>query len=574
MVENREVAAILEEVADILEIMGDNPYKIRAYRKASHSIYQLAEDLEDIRQQGRLLEINGIGKAIQLKVEEILRTGSLAYHQELLRQVPRGVLKMLTLPGMGPRTVRVIHEHLGITNLEDLLEAARARRIRQLPGLGAKTEYNIKKGMELLHSIGETVTLGTVFPLAQDFCAYLAEGEGVELAELVGSIRRRKPVVHDVDILVASSQPEMVQERIARYRRLKSLDEATDEVIRGRIGLGFKFEVIVVSPSDFPIALLLATGSKEHREMLITRLQETGVTSGNSEAEIYQKLGMQWIPPELRENRGEIEQAASQRLPSLISQPELKGDLHIHTDWTDGAHNLEQMVTQAQAMGYSYIAITDHSKSLKISRGLDERRLQVQLRLINQVNKGLKDFRILSGIEVDIMRDGTLDFPDEVLEQLDVVVASIHSSFHLSLEEQTHRIISAINNPHVDIIGHLTGRLLNRRAGYQVDIDRVLEAASRTGTVLEINAHPDRLDISEEVAIRARQEGVKVAINSDAHQAGDMLLMEYGVFNARRSWLEAQDVINTWPLEELLQYFKNKPNQVNHTKRGGITGRA
>lgn len=560
MTENREIAAILEEVADILEIMGENPYKIRSYRKAAHSIYQLSEDVEDLWQESRLLEIDGVGKAIQSKVEEIMRTGSLKYHQDLLRQVPRGVIRMLTLPGMGPRTVRTIYEHLGITNLDDLLEAAKARRIRQLPGLGAKTEYNIKKGMEMLQSIGDTVTLGTVFPIAQEFCAFLAAGDGIESAELVGSIRRRKPVVHDIDILVASSDPEIVRDRVARYRRLKLIDETTQEVIKGQIGLGFRFEVIVVPPSDFPMALLLATGSKDHRQQLLPLLQEAGVTSGNSEADIYDAIGMQWIPPELRENRGEIEQAAHGQLPVLIKQSQIRGDLHVHTDWSDGAHHLEQMVKQARAMGYSYLAVTDHSQSLKISRGLDEKRLQDQLRMIAQINKDLKDFRVLSGIEVDIMRDGSLDFPDEILKQLDVVVASIHSAFHLSAEEQTHRIISAINNRHVDIIGHLTGRLLNRRSGYQVDVEAVLEAASCKGTALEINAHPDRLDISEEVAKRANEQGVKVAINSDAHQAGDMLLMEYGVFNARRGWLEAEDIINTWPLPELIRYFENKAN--------------
>ena len=282
------------------------------------------------------------------------------------------------------------------------------------------------------------------------------------------------------------------------------------------------------------MALLLATGSKDHRQQLLPLLQEAGVTSGNSEADIYDAIGMQWIPPELRENRGEIEQAAHGQLPVLIKQSQIRGDLHVHTDWSDGAHHLEQMVKQARAMGYSYLAVTDHSQSLKISRGLDEKRLQDQLRMIAQINKDLKDFRVLSGIEVDIMRDGSLDFPDEILKQLDVVVASIHSAFHLSAEEQTHRIISAINNRHVDIIGHLTGRLLNRRSGYQVDVEAVLEAASCKGTALEINAHPDRLDISEEVAKRANEQGVKVAINSDAHQAGDMLLMEYGVLRPAR----------------------------------------
>ncbi len=559
MIDNREVAAILEEVANILEILGDNPYKIRAYRKAAHSICELGEDLEDLWRQGKLHTVDGVGKAIQSKIEEILQTGSLKYHQELLDRVPRGVLRMLDLPGLGPRTVRVIYEHLGITNLNDLLEAAKARKIRELPGLGAKTEYNIKKGIEMLESIGETVTLGTVLPIARDFCTFLSGGEGIEKAELVGSIRRRKPVVHDIDIVVASNEPEMVRQRVARYRNLKDIDETGDAVIRGRISLGFKFEVIVVSPSDFPMALLLTTGSKEHKEIMLRHMQEAGVASGRSEAEIYEKLGMQWIPPELRENRGEIEQAVARRLPLLINQSEIKGDLHIHTDWTDGAHSLEQMVEQARSMGYSYVAVTDHSQSLKISRGLDEKRLHDQLRLIARMNEEMTDFRILSGIEVDIMRDGTLDFPDEVLEKLDIVVASIHSAFHLSPEEQTHRIISAIENPNVDIIGHLTGRLLTRRAGYQVDIEKVIKAASRRGTILEINAHPDRLDISEEVAFEARKQGVKVAINSDAHQAGDMSLIEYGIYNARRGWLQADDVVNTWPLDRLLQYLENKP---------------
>lgn len=559
MIDNREVAAILEEVANILEILGDNPYKIRAYRKASQSICELGDDLEDLWRQGGLHTVDGVGKAIQSKIEEILQTGSLKYHQELLDRVPRGVLRMLDLPGLGPRTVRVIYEHLGITNLNDLLEAAKARKIRELPGLGAKTEYNIKKGIEMLESIGETVTLGTVLPIARDFCTFLNGGEGIEKAELVGSIRRRKPVVHDIDILVASDEPEMVRQRVARYRNLKGIDEKGDGFIRGRISLGFKFEVIVISPSDFPMALLLTTGSKEHREIMLKRMHEAGVASGRSEAEIYEELGMQWIPPELRENRGEIEQAIARRLPLLINQSEIKGDLHLHTDWTDGAHSLEQMVEQARSMGYSYIAVTDHSQSLKISRGLDEKRLNDQLRLIARMNEEMTDFRILSGIEVDIMRNGTLDFPDEVLEKLDIVVASIHSAFHLSPEEQTHRIISAIENPNVDIIGHLTGRLLTRRAGYQVDIDKVIKAASRRGTILEINAHPDRLDISEEVAFEARKQGVKVAINSDAHQVGDMALIEYGIYNARRGWLQADDVVNTWPLDRLLQYLGNKP---------------
>lgn len=558
MVDNRQVVAILAEVADILEILGENPYKVMAYRRASYSIKDITESLEALWQEGKLLEIKGVGKAIKSQVEEILKTGQLEYHQELLRQVPRGVLKMLALPGVGPRTVRIIHKNLGITNLDDLLQAVKDHMIRELPGLGAKTEYNIKQGIEMLKSIGDIVTLGNVLPIAQDFCSFLTDAGVVVRAEVVGSIRRRKPVVHDIDILVATAHPEMVKEHIEKYKRLVRIEEVTSEVISGKIGVGYDFEVILVNPSDFPLAFLLATGSKEHRFELLKMLRKAEVTSGTSEEAIYQSLGMQWIPPELRENQGEIELALKHRLPSLISQQDLKGDLHVHTDWSDGVDQLEQMVKQAQLMGYSYLAITEHSKSLKICRGLDEERLQDQLRTIERINKELQNFKVLSGIEVDILRDGSLDFSDEILEQLDVVVASIHSHFHLSKAEQTHRIISAINNCHVDIIGHLTGRLLNRRFGYQVDFNKVLKAAALRGTVLEINAHPDRLDISEEVAFQAKAKGIKMVINSDAHRVSDLPLIGYGIFNARRGWLEAEDVINTWSLGDLLHYLENK----------------
>lgn len=558
--ENREVARILEEVADILEIQEDNPFKVNAYRKAARSIYHLPERLEDVWKEGRLRDIPGVGKAIQAKVEEILATGRLEYHQRLLEEVPRGVVEMLKIPGLGPGSVRTIYKHLGITTFAELKEAARERKIRELPGLGAKTEYNIKKGLELLESIGERVTLGTVLPLARDFQAFLLQGEGVEKAELTGSIRRCCPVVGDIDILVATCHPEQVVEVVSRYRDLREMKKESDSLISGRLGIGFPFEVIMVRPDEFPMALLMSTGSKEHRRVLAKLLEDKGISTGTSEADIYGRLGMDWIPPELRESCGEFEAAQEGRLPVLVELSDIKGDLHTHTDWSDGASGLEDMIKKARSMGYSYLAVTDHSiKGLVITGGLDENKLGRQARAIAELNRKYKDFKVLSGIEVNIMRDGQLDLSDEVLSRLDVVVASIHNQFNLTAEEQTKRIISAIRNPHVDIIGHLTGRLLNRRGGYEVDVEAVLQEAARYGTILEINAHPDRLDISEEVARRAREMGVMVAINSDAHSAADLGVMEYGVFTARRGWLEAGHIINTRGVEEVITYLRNKP---------------
>ncbi|MGE5417382.1 MAG: DNA polymerase/3'-5' exonuclease PolX [Acidobacteriota bacterium] len=557
--DNREVASIFENIANILEIIDDNKFKTNAYHKAAQTIYHLPASIEEYWRMGTLQDIPGIGKAIQSKISEIIETGKLQYHQELLTKVPQGVVNMLMLPGVGPHTIRVIYQNLGIDNFDDLLKAVNDHRIRELPGMGSKTEYNIKKGLELIKSVGESVTLGTVLPLAMDFVNFLAAGEGIEKAELIGSIRRRKPVVHDIDVLSAAADIETIKERVRCYHLLREITSEDAETIKGTLSLGFQFEVIMVSAEEFPLALLIGTGSKAHRARVTAMLAEKGVASGSSEEEIYRALGMDWIAPELREDRGEIEQALKNDLPRLIERADLKGDLHMHSEWSDGGQTLERMVKEARDIGYEYMAITDHSKSLTISRGLNENRLSEQREVIDKLNNKYPEIKVLAGIEVDILKDGSLDFSDEILGQLDVVIASIHSHFNLSKEEQTHRIISAISNPHVDIIGHLTGRLLNRRLGYEVDVEAVLEAAARCNTALEINAHPDRLDISEEVARQARAKGVKVAINSDAHGTGDLALMEYGIYNARRGWLEPPDILNSMNLAQLLDWLKNKP---------------
>ncbi|NLU48858.1 MAG: DNA polymerase/3'-5' exonuclease PolX [Syntrophomonadaceae bacterium] len=556
--DNREIARMLDETADILEILGENPFKVRAYRKAASNINRLETDLREIWAQGRLGELPGVGKAIRAKLEEIMTTGDLRYYRELQKKVPPGVTEMLAIPGLGPKTIGSIYTQTGIDSLEKLYQAARDKKLRELPGIGAKTEYNVKKGIEMLRSLGETVTLGTALPLAEEFKDYLKGYDYVEAVEIVGSIRRGKPLVGDIDLLVASNSENLVREAVKRFRRLREIGKESQGYIAGKLGLGVDFEVIIVSPSDFCLAVMLATGSRGHREKLVQEMEGLDVSGASTEADVYGLLSMQFIPPELREDRDEIEQARQHCLPELVKLGDLRGDLHIHTSWSDGASSLEEMVAAARRLGYSYMAVTEHSRSLSVSRGLDEERLMNQVRAIQEINRSLDDFTVLTGIEVDILKDGRLDLPDEILEQLDVVIASVHSHFRLSRQEQTERIISAIKNEHVDIIGHLTGRLLLRRPGYEVDVEAIIEQARKFRTALEINSHPDRLDISEEVARLARDAGVKVAINSDAHHHADMSLVTYGVLDARRGWLRKEDVINTLETGELLAYLRNK----------------
>lgn len=553
---NREVAIILDRIADILQIKDDSFFKIQAYRKAANSIYHLDEDLNTLKQANRIGEIPGVGKAVKVKIEEILEKGSCEYYERLTAEVPVGVLDMLALPGIGHKTVKTIYEKLGIDNLDDLLKAAEERKIRTLPGMGGKTEYNIKKGMELLRQHGGKVTLGLVLPLAEDFRDYLLEASSVENACIVGSIRRGKPLVSDIDILVASLEHPQILQKVGNYRGLVKITEHDSSCIKGLLTHHIEFEVIIVPPAEYFSSLIWTTGSKAHRSLLFNGAENPQLPQVNSEKEFYAVRGMEYIPPELRENRGEIEAARKHELPKLLYIEDIKGDLHIHSKWSDGAHEIKEMVDAARNFGYSYIAITDHSRSLAISGGLNEERLNAQRIAIDALNDQLENFQILKGSEVDILKDGRLDFEDDILKDLDLVIASIHSNFKLDKKKQTERIMQAAKNEHVDIIAHLTGRLLNRRNGYELDLDRVLETAAKNHTILEINAHPDRLDIGEEIARQAKDMGIKIAVNSDAHHKQDLNLMKYGVMTARRGWLGLDDVINTWEKDELLNYLR------------------
>jgi len=555
---NRDVARMLDRIADMLQIKDENPFKIRAYRKAADSIYHLDEDLAYIHKNARIGDIPAVGKALQSKIEEMLEKGSCEYYERLAHEVPEGLLDMLALPGIGHKTVKLIYDELGIDNLPDLLKAAREKRIRALPGLGAKTEYNIKKGMEMLQEASAKSTLGLALPLAEELCDYLLKSEAVEQAAITGSIRRGKALVSDIDIMVASRSFEAVHRAVSGYRGLEEIKSQGIDHIKGRLGYNLNFEIIIVTLEEFLSQLFWSTGSKEHIEQIRKLNGEEQEGGFSSEEAFYARMDMQYIPPELRENRGEIEAARKGELPNLIELGDIKGDLHTHSRWSDGAHDIGEMLQAAKDSGYSYLAITEHSRSLPISGGLNEERLKAQGKVIDALNLDLDEFRLLKGSEVDILKDGSLDFDDDVLEELDIVIGSVHSNFKLERDKQSERIIRAIKNEKVDIIGHLSGRLLNRRPGYELDREKILEAAARNKKILEINAHPDRLDIDEETAKMAKDMGIKVAINSDAHSKQDLKLMKYGVINARRGWLEPADVVNSWELADLWDFIHKK----------------
>ncbi len=555
---NRDVAQMLERIADMLQIMDENPFKVRAYRKAADSIYHLDEDLTYIHKNGRLGDIPAIGRALQSKIEEMLEKGSCEYYERLTEKVPEGLLEMLAIPGIGHKTVRLIYEGLGIDNLPDLLQAAQEKRIRTLPGLGAKSEYNILKGMEIIRKASAKSTLGLALPRAEELLDYLLKSGAAKKAAITGSIRRGKPLVSDIDIIVTSESPEALYQALNGYRGLEEIISQDTESIKGRIRNNINFEIIVVAPSEFSSQLFSSTGSKEHIEQAKSLKDEKDSGVFTTEEAFYKVRNMQYIPPEMRENRGEIDAALRGELPRLIELSDIAGDLHTHSRWSDGAHDIEQMLQAAQDTGYNYLAITDHSRSLAISGGLNVERLQAQGKFIDALNLELEGFRLLKGSEVDILKDGSMDFEDDVLEDLDIVIGSIHSNFKLEQDKQTDRIIQAIKNENVDIIGHLSGRLLNRRPAYEFNREKILEAAARNKTILEMNAHPDRLDIDEETAKIAKDMDIKVAINSDAHSRQDLKLMKYGVKNARRGWLEPNDVVNTWDLADILDYIRRK----------------
>ncbi len=567
---NQEIAKIFNEIADLLEIKGENPFRIRAYRRAAQNIEGLTKGVEDISTE-EILRIPGIGHDLAGKIEEYLKTGKIQAHEELKREIPEGLLTLLSVPGLGPKTSKLLYEKLNIRNVDDLERLAREHKLVGLPGIREKTEENILKGIEMLKRGKERQPIGRVLPVANDILGHLKKKAPILKIDLAGSLRRWKDTIKDIDILVASEDPKEVMKVFVHLPHVKEvlMHGPTKSTIITHEDL--QVDLRVVEKDSYGAALAYFTGSKAHnirlREMAVKKglkINEYGIfrdkdnkrIGGEKEEDVYKILDLQYIPPELREDQGEIEAALEGRLPDLINLEDIKGDLHVHSKWSDGSHTFEQLVEAAKEHGYSYIAITDHSKGLGIARGLTEDRILEQKREIEVLNKKLKGFRIIHGIEVDIRSNGSLDISDEVLKELDIVVASIHSGFKQPRKQLTYRLVSAMKNPYVSVIAHPTGRLIGERDAYDVDMDEILAVAKDTGTAIEINAYPLRLDINDIYAKKAKEMGIPIVIATDTHVTNQFDYMRYGVSIARRGWLEKDDVLNTLEAERLLKRLK------------------
>lgn len=565
-----EIAQIFYEIADLLDILGENPFKARAYRKAAHVLESTLLDIAELSAEGRLQEVPGIGDALAKKIKELVETGNLNYYEELKKKIPPSTRQLLMIPGVGAKTARLLFRELNITSLEELKEAAREQRLQGLPGIGEKTREAILQGLKELVGERPKWLLSFAFAAAGEVASFLNRIPGVVEVSVAGSLRRGKEMVEALDFVASGTGPEDVASAFTRAPFVQ-------EVVAGKAPTavttkwGIQANLLAVRPEQFASALQYLTGSRAHNNCLqeIARkrgwkLDKYGIDLGErivtpkSEEDLYQLLEMPYIPPELREGQGEIEAALAGSLPLLIETGDIKGDLHVHSNWSDGANSIEEIALAARERGYSYLAITDHSRSLRVARGLDEERLCRQRLEIESINRMFDDFQLLAGIEVDILPDGSLDFDDDILEEMDVVIASIHSGFKQDRDTLTSRIIAAIRNEHVDIIGHPSGRLLGRRGSYQIDMERVLDAAAETGTALEINASPDRLDLNDHYIRLGKERGVRFSINTDAHGRHCLADMRYGVLTARRGWAEKEDIINTMPLSELRKWLQKK----------------
>ena len=566
----------MRDLGFLTEISEEDPnvqFRARAYYRAADTIANLPENVTDIySKQGvkGLLEIPSVGKAIALKIEEYLKTHKVHHLEELKAKVPVSIDEMYGIEGIGPKTIKMFYDKLQIKNLADLEKAATEGKLKTLPGFTEKKEHDIIKQIEFFKRGRGRLIIGEIYPLVKQIETRLQSISGVINAVATGSIRRMKETIGDIDYLVVCNDPEQVIDFFVKMPEVQEILGKGQAKAFVKLASGIDADLLVVPEESWGSALQYFTGSKEHsvqlRKMAISkglRLNEWGVFKGGksiagaTEEEVYKTLGIQWMPPEMRENTGEIELGKEGKIPKLVDYGSLKGDLQVHSENSDGTATIEEMARGAKAFGLDYIAITDHTKSLTIAGGLEEQELLEQADRITQLNDSLgKEFRILSSAEVNILKDGSLDISNTVLDKLDIVGAAIHSHFNLPIETQTERLIKAANNPSVDILFHPTGRIINRRAGYPVDIDRVIDVAKDTETVLEIDAHYDRLDLKDEHVRRAIKEGVKLVIDSDAHHPIHYSFLTFGVAQARRGWAKQSDILNTLPADKLLNELK------------------
>ncbi len=573
---NAEIALLFNEIGDYLEVKGENPFRVRAYRRAAQAVEGMSEDIAAVVERGGLLDVPGIGKDLAAKIQEYLTQGRIAYLEELRKEIPSGVIELLGVHGVGPKTAKHLYDHLGVDSVEKLEQLASAHKLAGQPGIQAKTEENILKGIAVWKGGRERKPLGTAVTLAETILARLRALPEVHRIEVAGSLRRMRETVKDIDILVTATKPARVMEVFVGLPNVAEVLGHGETKSSIRLRENIQVDLRVLEPDSFGAALQYFTGSKQHnirvRELAQRKgfkVSEYGVftekgsrrVAGKTEAEVYEAVGLPYIPPELREDSGEIEAALEGRLPVLVSLEDMRGDLQLHTTWSDGAHSLAELAAGVQAKGYQYMAVTDHSKSATVAGGMNEERVLQMIEEVRALNKRLKGFRVLAGCEVDIKGDGSLDFPDAILHQLDLVQISVHSRFKMSQEEMTARIVRGIHHPLVHILGHPTGRLIGERAPYEVDMEAILNAARAAGIAVEINASPMRLDLNDLHARRAKALGIPITISTDAHTIPQLDYMRFGVSVARRAWLTAEDVLNTRLLKGLTAWLEAKKSQ-------------
>jgi DNA polymerase (family 10) len=570
--DKEQVAAILTEIGTLLELQGENVFRCQAYHNGARAVEQMEEDLATVVREGRLTEVPGIGATLRDKISTLVTTGKLKFYDDLRAKTPPGLLQMLRIQGLGPKKVKALHDQLGIDTLEKLEAACKSGQVAGLRGFGAKTEQKILDGIAFLAETGQRVRIDQALAVALPLVEELRRLPGVIRIELCGSLRRRRETIKDIDILISSDDPAPIMEHFVKLpsvERIIAHGETKSSVMASNGGVGgsrilMNADLRIVRDEQFPFALHYFTGSKEHNVAMRVRAQARDLKLNEyelagperrceckTEADLFKALDLAYIPPELREQTGELDAAAEGRLPELIDADDIQGVFHCHTVYSDGSNTVEEMARATKDLGLRYLGLGDHSQSLTIANGMSPERVWAQQEEIDAVNKKLRGFTIFKGVECDILADGSLDYDDEVLESFDYVVASVHTHFAQTREEMTERIIRAIRNPYVTMLGHATGRLLLRREGYAVDLEAVLQAAAECGTMVEINAHPARLDLDWVHVKRARGLGVKLVINPDAHSTSDIALYRFGVDVARRGWLEKKDVFNTLSAAEV-----------------------
>lgn len=566
---NKEISLALREFSDLLEIKGENKFKVRAYYNASRRIGNINDSLKEMVEKNQLKEIQGIGSGIAAVIKELFEYGYCQELEELRTELPSGILELIKIPGLGPKRAHQLYYELEIHTIEDLNKALKDHQVQSVKGFGEKTEEKLITALKNYQRYQGVILLHQALTESERIMSYLRKSEDIIRMECVGSIRRGKDLIGDINILVSSSNTQALMDYLLALPVVK-------EVINSGVNRNslitdsnIQIDIRVVNNEEFPTALHYFTGSKEHNLRIRKlanehgyKLYEYGIFKDDErlevadEVDIYQMLGLDYIIPELREDRGEIEAALSGKLPASITLSDIRGELHCHSRYSDGAYSIEEMVQAARKRGYNYIAITDHSRSLRVAHGMSPETLKKQLKEIDKLQEKFTDIRIIKGIEVDILNDGSLDYSDQLLSQLDLVIASIHTGFNQSEEQITSRIISAMENRYVNIIAHPRGRILKRRGSYQVNLEKVIKSAAKTGTALEINASPYRLDLDDLSVKFAKEYGVKIAINTDAHHNKELEDMKLGVTVARRGWLEKEDVLNTMDTERLLSFLR------------------